>query len=138
MIVLEFGISEPTFRVETCRVGPQGAVAVGCQVVDDYAVAAGDVVAVEGGAAGRDEAGETDGDGGVESVKEKVVSFVIDGRKRKRKKKYLIASLITASRSLFACKPAIVIRSGPPGVSGLYLSRISFVKVAIHAGFLSK
>lgn len=36
-------------------------------MVDDYAVAAGDVVAVEGGAAGRDEAGETDGDGGVES-----------------------------------------------------------------------
>lgn len=38
-------------------------------MVDDYAVAAGDVVAVEGGAAGWDEAGETDGDGGVESVK---------------------------------------------------------------------
>lgn len=37
-------------------------------MVDDYAVAAGDVVAVEGGAAGGDEAGETDGDGGVESV----------------------------------------------------------------------
>lgn len=37
-------------------------------MVDDYAVAAGDVVAVEGGAAGRDEAGESDGDGGVESV----------------------------------------------------------------------
>lgn len=67
MIVLELGISEPTFGVETCWVGPQGAVAVGCQVVDDYAVAAGDVVAVEGGAAGWDEAGETDGDGGVES-----------------------------------------------------------------------
>lgn len=68
MIVLEFGIAEPTFRVEACRVGPEGAVAVGCQVVDDYAVAAGDVVAVQGCAAGRDEAGETDGDGGVESV----------------------------------------------------------------------
>lgn len=37
-------------------------------MVDDYAVAAGDVVAVEGCAAGRDEAGETDGDGGVESL----------------------------------------------------------------------
>lgn len=37
-------------------------------MVDDYAVAAGDVVAVEGGAGWRDEAGETDGDGGVESV----------------------------------------------------------------------
>lgn len=67
MIVLEFGIAEPTFGVEACRVCPEGAVAVGCQVVDDYAVAAGDVVAVEGCAAGRDEAGETDGDGGVES-----------------------------------------------------------------------
>lgn len=67
MIVLKFGIAEPTFRVEACRVGPEGSVAVGCQVVDDYAVAAGDVVAVEGGAAGGDEAGETDGDGGVES-----------------------------------------------------------------------
>lgn len=30
MIVLEFGIAEPTFGVEACRVCPQGAVAVGC------------------------------------------------------------------------------------------------------------
>lgn len=68
--------------METCWVGPQGAVAVGCQVVDDYAVAAGDVVAVEGGAAGRDEAGETDGDGGVESVKE-VLVYCIHSRSKK-------------------------------------------------------
>lgn len=67
MIILKFGIAEPTFRVEACWVRPQGAVAVGCQVVDDYAVAAGDVVAVEGCAGWRDEAGESDGDGGVES-----------------------------------------------------------------------
>lgn len=30
MIVLEFGIAEPTFGVEACRVCPEGAVAVGC------------------------------------------------------------------------------------------------------------
>lgn len=54
-------------------------------MVDDYAVAAGDVVAVEGGAAGRDEAGETDGDGGVESVKEKLVSLLIEGKLKKKR-----------------------------------------------------
>lgn len=75
MIIGKFGIAEPTFRVETCRVRPQGAVAVGCEVVDDYAVAAGDVVAVEGGAAGWDEAGESDGDGGVESEGKEVLVY---------------------------------------------------------------
>lgn len=30
MIILEFGIAEPTFGVEACRVCPEGAVAVGC------------------------------------------------------------------------------------------------------------
>lgn len=52
-------------------------------MVDDDAVAAGDVVAVEGGAAGRDEAGESDGDGGVES-EGKGCKF-IDRRKNKKK-----------------------------------------------------
>lgn len=56
-------------------------------MVDDYAVAAGDVVAVEGGAAGGDEAGETDGDGGVESEGSSLlVSLLIEERKRKEKK----------------------------------------------------
>lgn len=55
-------------------------------MVDDYAVAAGDVVAVEGGAAGRDEAGETDGDGGVESEGKVVSLLFIDRRKVERKK----------------------------------------------------